>query len=135
MIHLAGVIITDARDRILLLHRSVASRIQWEIPGGKIEDGETASVAAIREIREELATDVEIIRELGSAKFHEDNFTMLYSWFLGKVVGTPPQIGEPDRYDDLRFWLISDLRKTVETISPNTRNFIDRFNSDEVKLA
>jgi len=39
-IHLADCIIQDKDGKILLLHRNTPKRTQWEIPGGKIKEGE-----------------------------------------------------------------------------------------------
>lgn len=43
--------------------RALANK--WEFPGGKIEKNETKEEALIREIKEELKSDIEVIRYVG----------------------------------------------------------------------
>jgi 8-oxo-dGTP diphosphatase len=38
----------------------------WEFPGGKVEDGETLEAALKREIQEELAIDIQVLKFLDS---------------------------------------------------------------------
>jgi len=47
-------------DRILLVRRTSVGDFadHWSVPGGKIEDGESAQEAAVREVHEELGPDV-----------------------------------------------------------------------------
>jgi 8-oxo-dGTP pyrophosphatase MutT (NUDIX family) len=51
----AGVVAVDGDRRVLLIwrHRFITSTWGWEIPIGKIEDGETSEQAAAREFEEE----------------------------------------------------------------------------------
>jgi 8-oxo-dGTP diphosphatase len=39
--------------------------LQWEFPGGKVEDGESATGALVREIHEEFGVDVEVHELVG----------------------------------------------------------------------
>lgn len=53
------------RDGRVLVQRRPAGKMMaglWEFPGGKIEAGETPEAALIRELREELAIDVDPAR-------------------------------------------------------------------------
>ena len=43
----------------------------WELPGGKIEPGETAASAARRETEEELGIDIDIIEPIATAEDHD----------------------------------------------------------------
>jgi 8-oxo-dGTP diphosphatase len=49
-------------DEVLLIQRGKAPRLgQWSIPGGRMEFGETAEAAALRELAEETGVVAEIL--------------------------------------------------------------------------
>ncbi|MFC9692235.1 NUDIX hydrolase [Kribbella sp. NPDC056951] len=60
----AAVVINDGR--VLLVRRSITEgSLRWQFPAGKIEVGETAEAAAVRETREEAGVEVRAVRTLG----------------------------------------------------------------------
>ena len=63
-----GVVIKD--DQVLTIKWLSQNTI--EFPKGTIEDNETASETAIREVKEETGYDVEIIDELGDITYEFD---------------------------------------------------------------
>ena len=58
--------VLDRDGRILICQRAAGSRyaLQWEFPGGKVEDGEAPRDALRRELEEELGIDAAIGREI-----------------------------------------------------------------------
>jgi 8-oxo-dGTP diphosphatase len=52
-----GIILKNGKVLACQRKRTVKYPLKWEFPGGKIEPGETAREAVIRELREELAIE------------------------------------------------------------------------------
>ena len=58
----------------------------WEIPGGKLEPGETPEQCIVREIKEELATDVKAEKILGVVDYAYPNFHLTMHCILCTIV-------------------------------------------------
>jgi mutator protein MutT len=59
----AFAIILDVEGRVLLCHRT--DRDAWNLPGGKVEQGESPWEAVIREVEEEVGIVVRVDRLIG----------------------------------------------------------------------
>ena len=79
----------------MLIKRADKEKIEhfgnWECPGGKLEEGESFEDAAIREAKEEVNLDIEIIKTV--KKLDKDGETMAIV-FLGKPLTTEVKISE-----------------------------------------
>ena len=84
--------------------RALANK--WEFPGGKIEPNETQEEALIREIKEELKSDVEVIRYIGVSKYEyvdlEKPFSITMYAYLCKMINGNLELTEhiDSRYAD-----------------------------------
>ena len=54
----------------------------WEFPGGKVQPGETGESACLREIREEVNLDVDIVEHLKRVKHAYSHFKIVMDVFL-----------------------------------------------------
>jgi ADP-ribose pyrophosphatase len=63
-----GVLVENDRDELLFVraYRYVTDAVEWEIPAGRIEEGESAAAAAKREVEEESGCRTEGHQEVYS---------------------------------------------------------------------
>jgi len=68
VIDVTCALIVDNQNRLLAAQRSslMSLPLKWELPGGKIEENETSEECLIREIKEELSIEIEIIKGIAS---------------------------------------------------------------------
>jgi 8-oxo-dGTP pyrophosphatase MutT (NUDIX family) len=59
-----GVIVSEGGGVVLTARRSFKGDLQWGLPKGLIDEGETPAEAALREAQEETGLQVEMVRPL-----------------------------------------------------------------------
>ena len=66
-----GAVLSDDGERVLLVHRPRYS--DWSLPKGKLDPGESAPEAALREVHEEAGYRCTLGRELAEVRYRDRN--------------------------------------------------------------
>lgn len=82
----------------------------WEFPGGKIEEGETPQEALKREIREELATKIEVGELIETIEYDYPKFHLSMDCFWCEVVSGDLELKEAEEAK----WLTAETIDSVE---------------------
>ncbi len=84
-IEVVAAIICDG-DKVFATQRGYGEwKDWWEFPGGKMEPGESPQEALQREIREELATEIEVGEQLTTVEYDYPKFHLAMHCFICKV--------------------------------------------------
>lgn len=115
IVKVASAIIRDG-DKILSTQRGHGEyKGFWEFPGGKLEPGETAEQALIRELREELEVEVEVGELAEQVEFDYPDFHLTMYCYWCKLISEDMVLVEhlaarwlsAEELDDVK-WLPAD---------------------------
>lgn len=94
----------------------------WEIPGGKLEPGETPEECIVREIREELATEVRAERILGVVDYDYPTFHLTMHCILCTIVSGKLQLLEHEAAE----WVNKETLRSVDWL-PADQLILDKI--------
>lgn len=111
----AGTVVLDADRGVLLLwrHRFITDTWGWEVPAGRIDDGEAAADAAAREVLEETGWRVDAVRPMCTTQPTNglsDHEFLLFEATGATHVGDPVDAFEAERVE----WVpVDEVRRLV----------------------
>ncbi len=109
--------VIKADNRIFATQRGYGEyKDGWEFPGGKMEEGESPEQALIREIREELETDISVDQYIRTIEYDYPKFHLKMHCFLCGIVSGDLVLIE----HEAARWLTKDTIDDVDWLPADT---------------
>ncbi|MFH1073431.1 MAG: NUDIX hydrolase [Nanoarchaeota archaeon] len=123
LIQLSGCAIIEDK-KLLLLYKK--TRNFYELPGGKVERGESLEETAVREAKEEIGCDVKLTSYWGFRNFEMSEKHLRSHIYLARIVdGQMPRVVEKSIFAGL-FWLPLN-EYPAYALAPNVRMFCEEY--------
>ena len=120
IVRVVAAVIRDG-DRIFATARGYGEyKGWWEFPGGKIEAGETPEEALVREIHEELDTEIRVGELIDTSEYDYPTFHLSMDCFWAEVIAGRLVLKEAE---DAR-WLTKETLESVQWL-PADQTIID----------
>jgi 8-oxo-dGTP diphosphatase len=109
-----GALIINDKNEVLLLKRGKKSKNEvgvWSKVGGTVEFGDTIEDTVVKEAKEEIDCDIEIIQLINHINhiIPEEKQHWVSFNFLAKIVSGVPKIMEPEKCEEIKWFHIDNL--------------------------
>jgi len=122
----AKVLVRDEHGRVLLLKRSANSknnRGKWDLPGGKVDTGESFDEALLREVAEETGLTVSLVGVAGAAESDLPDRKVVYLLMEGNL--TSGEVRLSDEHNE--FAWVERSRLAAVDVCEQFRSFLEAY--------
>ncbi len=112
----AASVITDSEQRVLLVKHSYGKH-NWDLPGGKSEQDESAQETAIREASEEIGVNL-VVGEL-SGIYYDPAYDMHHFVFLSQIDPNQSPVPSSSEILECGYFFLNDLPKPMSDFTYN----------------
>jgi 8-oxo-dGTP diphosphatase len=111
-------LISDAEGRCLVIRRVPDSKFwpgQWDLPGGKIDQGETFDQALLREAREETGLKIRLTRFVGASAWELPHVQVVFVVMAAVIDGGT--LGMSKEHEEYKWISMTEL-KSLDLVDP-----------------
>jgi len=127
----AGGLIVNEKNELLMIFR----RKKWDLPKGKLDEGESIENCAIREVQEETGLKAEFYGGLIGLTYHDyfdkwsqEEVTKETHWFGMKVPGQQNPIPQAEEdITEVKWIQKNELDKYLKSSYPNVIDIIEKW--------
>src|SRR4051794_41134079 len=131
----AGGLVTNEKNELLMMFR----RGKWDLPKGKVDEGETLEDAAVREMHEETGIKNVSLGKLIGVTTHEyfekhlnEDVIKETNWFAMYAGSETKLIPQTEEDIEKIIWADDEeLKKCLENTYPNIIQIIEKFMNDK----